>query len=360
MKSASPLRILTVVSISLWLALAGMAQQTNSNGTPTISAADEAWLDVRAAMFTGGTGKKIPSDSAERQTALRRQAEQFLAAADRANKFHTTYPEHPKADEARAMEVQALLNAVRAGDASLDGRLTHTVETLRADGRVPVKVKAKAVAMYSFHVGLRGKKTSAERFQALEDTARMLTADFPTEPQGYESLLTVAQSTDDEKTARKIAQELLKAPSGETVKQGAKQLAERWDLVGKPVDVELDAANAKSAAGGRKNGQATVIYTWATWSPGSIDLAAKLKKRGVNASVVALNVDTDTAAAAALATREALTGTIVYDERGLDGALAQRLKIRTAPQVIIVDGAGKIRDIRGEADLEKKLAQYGL
>lgn len=359
MKATSLCRVLLVIVACLCACLQIQAQSTPSSA-PKLSPADEAWLDVRAANFTGDTSKQVPTDAVARKAAIRQQAERFLLAADRANKFHTTYPEHPKADEARAIEVQALLNAVRAGDATLDGRLTHTVETLRADSRVPVKTKAKAVAMYSFHTALRGKKTSAERLLAIEETARTLTADFPTEPQGYESLLTVAHSTDDEKTSRKIAQELLKAPSGETVKQGAKKLVERLDLLGKPVDVELDAANAKSAAAARKSGQPTVIYTWATWSQSSIDMAAALKKRGVKGNVIALNVDTDTTAAAALAAKEALIGTAVYDERGMEGSLAQRFKVRTAPQVIIVDSAGKIRDIRGESDLDKKLTQYGL
>lgn len=311
-------------------------------------------------MFTGDTSRQTPADPVQQKAYLRNQAERFVMAADRAGKFYATYPEHPKADEARAMEVQALLSAKRAGDATVDGRLTHTVEKLRADPRVPVKIKAKAVAMYSFQTALLGKKSSADRLQALEDTARTLTADFPTEPQGYESLLTVANATDDEKKVRKIVAELLNGPSGETVKLGAQQLIARWELVGKPIDVELAGANAHAAGNARKPGQPTLIYTWASWSPGSINLAATLKKRGVNATVIGLNLDTDPVAASAVAAREALLGAQVYDERGIEGSLAQRLKVRTAPQVIIVDSAGKIREIRGESDLEKKLNQHGL
>lgn len=214
--------------------------------------------------------------------------------------------------------------------------------------------------MHAFNLAMRGRKTRTERLAAIEQVARNLAGDYPTEPQGYDSLLTVAVATEDDTQSRRIADELLRSPAHESVKEGARALVGRMNLVGQPLETELTGAEATQAKAAVKAGQSTVIYTWASWSPASIELAAKLKKRGVNAAIIALNLDEDRPAAEALAAKEALPGIPVYDERGRAGSLAQRLKIRTAPQVIIVDATGKISDVRGEINLEKKLTQLGL
>ena len=48
------------------------------------------------------------------------------------------------------------------------------------------------------------------------------------------------------------------------------------------------------------------------------------------------------------------------DDRGVEGSLAQRLKLGGAPQVVLADGQGVIREVRGESDLKKKLQAFGL
>lgn len=331
-----------------------------SNPAPQLAPAELAWLNVRAAMFTPDFSKQLPTEPVARRAVLADHAARFAAAADRAKEFYTKFPDHPKAGDAKTQEVQALVSAARTGDATVEGRLNTAVETYRADKSVPNKVKAQTIAAHTFNQVMRGKATKAERLAAIESAARNLAADFPDQPQGHESLLTVALADDDEAKARKLADELLRSPSPASVKENARALLGRMDLVGKPIAVELDGADAKKAKGAAKAGRVTLIYSWASWSPGSLALAAKLKQRGVNANVIALNLDDDPKAAEALATKEGLLGTVVYDERGRDGALAQRLKIKSAPQVIIVDAQGMIRDVRGEVDLEKKLTQLGL
>jgi hypothetical protein len=336
------------------------SSRPTTNPPSKLAPAELAWLNVRAAMFTPDQSKELPVEPAARKAAIARHAARFVAAADTAKGFYTTYPDHPKAEEGKKHEVHALTLAVQAGNATVEGRLNAAVESIRADKTISTKFKAQAISAYAFHQAMRGKKTKAERFAAIEQVARNLAADFPDQPQGYESLLTVALAGDDEANVRSIAAELLSSPSPESVKTNARALLGRLDLVGKPIAAEFDGADVKIAKAATKAGRATLIYTWASWSPSSLDLAAKLKKRGVNANVVALNLDEDTKAAEAIALKEGLLGTAVYDERGREGALAQRLSIKTAPQVIIVDDEGVIRDVRGEMDLTKKLQSLGL
>jgi hypothetical protein len=363
MKKPAFLLIGAACGLLLFVNLPGQASDSPKPATPPpqMAPADVAWLDVRAAMFVRtDLPKEMPADQGARRALVSARATRSTQAADRAKDFYTKYPDHPKADEAKSMEVQALLSASQSGDATTEGRLNFAVQALRADPKVSTKIKAKTVAMHAFNVAMRGRKTRLERMEAIEQVARNLSADFPTEPQGYESLLTVALSTTDDTQARRVADELLRSPANANIKDGAKVLLRRINLVGQSLENELVGADAKAAKASLKAGQSTVIYTWASWSPGSLALAAKLKERGVKANLLALNLDEDTQAAEALATKEALPGTAIYDERGRAGSLAQRLGIRSAPQVIIVDATGKISDVRGEFDLEKKLTQLGL
>lgn len=327
---------------------------------PEKSAADVAWFNLQAAMAVSKLPNNLPADPPARRAVLEAQAVRFTAAADRAKEFYTKHPEHPKASEARILEVRSLIGGARAGDATSEGRLNQAIDAIRSDKQLASAIKVQVVASHAFGRAMRGKKTKSERLQEIEQAARGLVAEFPDQPQGYESLMTVAVSMDDENKARQIADELVKSPAPAAIKENARALLGRIDLLGKSIEGELDAADTKSAKAVVREGLPTVIYTWATWSPGSVKLAAWLKNRGVNANVLALNLDEDVKSAEALAAKENLLGTPVYDDRGRDGALAQRLKIKSAPQVIIVDATGKIRDVRGEVDLDKKLTALGL
>lgn len=307
-----------------------------------------------------GAAKGRPADPGEIKVAMAERAAAFVTRADRAKEFHSQFPQHDKAGEAKLLEVRALVNAVQAGDATVEGRLAAAVQAVRSDPAAPAAIQVQAVAAYEFSRKTRGLKTHAERLKAIERVARDLAADFPDQPHGFESLLAVAASDRDEVNARKVARDLLAMPAPAPVKNEARKVLSRFDLVGQPLVGELDGANETAVKAALQRGVPTIIYTWATWSPGSLALAADLKKRGLAANIVGLNLDTDPGAAATVAQREALVGNLVYDSRGKEGALAQRLKVRGTAEVFLVDERGVIRDVRADGDLANKLKQIGL
>jgi hypothetical protein len=330
---------------------------------PGPSAAERAWMELQAPTHAmapaGNPAQERPADPAAAKAAQAARAGSFVVKADQAKAFYTQYPDHAKANEARLAEVRALVSANRSGDATQDGRLAATITALRADPSVPANLRVQAVAAYSFSRGLRGAKNREESMQAVAKVARSLAVEFPDQPQGPESLVNLAAES-DEATARQLASEVLNMPASAAIKQSAQTLLGRLNLVGKPIAAELDGADLASTKAALVPGRPTIIYTWALGSPGSLKLAADLKQRNPAANIIGLNLDKDPPAAAALAQKEGLVGTMIYDERGREGALAQRLKVKGAAQVIMVDAQGVIREVRGEMDLLNKLTRRGL
>lgn len=325
---------------------------------PLTSATDLAWLEVRAAFFTPDFPAQLPTEPAARRAALENRAVVYVRAADRAKAFYTEHPDHEKAHEAKLAEVRALVAANQAGDATIDGRLSSTLTSLRADQTVSASIRVQAVSACLFPKAMRGAKNSVDRLAAAANVARGLAVEFPDQPQGTESLVTIAAAS-DEGVARQLASEVLAMPAPTAIKQRAQALLDRFALVGKPLAGELDGADLGSIKATVVANRPSIIYTWATWSPGSLRLAAELKKSNPAANIIGLNLDHDTTAAEALAQKEELVGSLVYDDRGIGGALAQRLKVYSAPQVVLVDAQGIIRDMRGESGMQQKLQSLG-
>lgn len=326
---------------------------------PGMSGTDRAWLDLQAAAFTPDFSAQIPAEPAARKAALAERARIFTGTAERAKNFYTQHPGHAKTSEARLMEVRALVGAAQAGDATADGALTSLVQAGRADPSIPASLRVQMVSAYAFPKAMRNAKNREGRLLEAAKVARSLAVEFPDQPQGAESLINIAAAS-DEATARALVNEVLAMPASPKSKQGAQTLLGRLNLVGKPLATEIDGADLAAAKPGLTAGRPTIIYTWASWSPGSFKLAADLRKLNPAANILGLNLDEDTATAEMFAGKENLVGQMVYDQRGREGALAQRLKVRGAAQVILADAQGIIREVQAENDLAKKLKSLGL
>jgi hypothetical protein len=341
----------------------GLAQ-TSTSADKTVSTAqsqeDAEWDDLRGA----GTISIIPGvaeakDERSLKQAFKQHGKTLAANADRARDFASRHPGHPKAAEARRLEALLLLQAVQAGDVSLAARMNATVESVRKDQNVPEPIRAEIAGLADFSDATHAFRNAADRALGFEVVARGLITEFPYQPQGYESLLTIAREAEDAK-GRALAAELRSMAAPPAVKEGADFLLKRYDLVGQPLSALLTDEAAKAALAEIKPDSATLLYTWATWSPGSLALANDLAARKVPGVVVlALNLDQDVAAAKEQARSHALPGTQIYDAESTAGSLARRLGINGAPYVYLIDADGVVRDVKGVENLEQKLAKLG-
>lgn len=355
-------RLIAVVLSCCLPHLESLAQSTpsdgpNSNPPPNLSAADLAWMDLRAAAFVSDGQSPLPADREKRLEALAQRVAQMKRAAELAKQFRANYPGHAKANEARVQEVLALIGARHAGDATVEDRLVSAVTAIAGDRDAPESDRIRAVAAFQFNEAMRGKASKSERLGRIETVARSLTVSYPSQSQGYESLLVVAAASESDTKARELAQEVASGGGPFSLRQEAKYMVERFDLVGQPIAPLLQQGKAKAK---HQDGQTTVVYTWASSSPGSMALAAKLKQSIPNARFIAVSLDEDTSAGSAKATEKSLPGEQEFDARGREGSVAQSLKLRRPGQVMLVDAQGIIREVRAEIDLARVLAKHGL
>lgn len=187
----------------------------------------------------------------------------------------------------------------------------------------------------------------SERWSALKQVARGLAAEFPAEPGGYESLLGMARSSRDPAEARALAEEVAGMAAPEEVRQQARQLVERFALVGQKIAPILDDAGFH---GVYEADRALIIYAWNMGSEHSRALAEKVGQQSGDAKLVGLCLDADLIAARDLAEKTGLPGRQFYDGRARSGALAQALRLTEAGWIYLVDRTGTVLSVRGQDD----------
>jgi hypothetical protein len=356
-KSALPLVCLCLMPLPSW----AQSQAAIANPPPPRTAEDLEWETIRLDAYQSSEADvQAPADDAGRKAKAAQRAGNLLTKANRARDFHQKNSQHAKSSEAKKLEAVLLLNALHQGESSIEGRVRKTIDDIRKDKSLPESMRSEVVGTARFMGAVRKNLKGAELFAEYEAIARSLILEFPGQPQGYESLYAIARDS-EEAHGKALAQEILNMTAPEPVKRNAALLLARYQMVGKKLDGILeDAGDATAIQAFRKN-RPTLIYTWATWSPGSIKLGQDLAKRGLGGiNVLAVNLDEDVAAAQALAASSGLPGILLYDPRGQGGALAKGLKLNGAPQVYFVDAEGIVRDVRGSDLFQEKLTNLGL
>lgn len=355
------IRALCVASLNLLLATTLFGQSgpvavpLPYDTTPPPSPDDIAWRElVESKISADREFKQLPAQANARAAEVARRAGKSIDFADRAKVFYETRPDHSMAAEARRLEIVGLIQAEEDGDRSISKRLEKAISELRGNTKIPQSTRAHASAAFEFTRGARGKKQK-DALEAVEKSARSLMVEFPGEAPAYEAILAVAEAVPLEKS-RALAAEIAGSGAPAEVRLAAQVLVARYGLVAKSLTSEL-TAEATEQVRKLRSGDPTIIYSWATWAPGSIELGKMLQARRFNAVGVCL--DEDLPAARLVRRRHNLGGEHIFDEKGRSGELAAKLKFSTAGQIYLVDAAGVIRDVRGGENLEAKLKELG-
>ena len=268
----------------------------------------------------------------------------MMRLADKLLEFRKRYPSVPQAREALLMEVKTRLRASLLGEVAHRELTARLVDTIRRDVSIPAAERCDIVGMSKYEdVQLDHLWDEAARLAAIEQIERSLMQEFPRAPHPYETLLEVAQYSDDKK-ARALAGELANmafAPAG--VRDEAKLLLSRCDLVGTSVADLLPEAQLIPS------GSETIIYAWSGSNPRSLAFVGELLKHlQPRTQLIGINVDRDRDAGQKVARAQKFPEPQLYDA---GGEYAKRLKFGQAPLAYIAGIDGKIRTVAGIREL---------
>lgn len=292
------------------------------------------------------TGGRTPAEQAQERSEL---VAHYAALAQQAQHFTLAYPDHAKANIAKVIEAKSLLKLAFLGDSSRSARADLLVTQIENDTSLPDRLRFEVIAL-SEHILLRQTaKNPSEARAAHETSARHLIKEFPHEVGGYLTLLSSVDASGDTVRVLAVAQEIEESPAPFAAKGAARVVATRYALIGKSL---ADVANT---ALGRQNffeaarNRRVLLYTWATWSPGSVEFAKNvLGKIKDDVLVIGYNLDRDVEAAKAMARKEKLPGAHYYDSAGPGSWLTLLLSLNTAPLVYLTDQNGVITDVSAQ------------
>ena len=330
-----------------------------------LGAASMAWADAQTAASLWGAieteavqptppaawQQQAPSQAAVQEWIGKERA-RLMALADRARDFHTQFPQDAHAETARKKEWQALSSVLQTGrDPEIEKRIAALEEMLLRGTTLSPQDR----------FGLRAAQVrrSATSRAEFEQGVRQLIQEFPGEPRAYQMLLAAAKGG-DAAYARAIADEILKSPAPDDIKQRAKKMLEMLEIVGKPLDLKYTALDGRQVDLQAMKGKVVLVDFWATWCgpcvgelPNVKAAYSKLHDKGFE--ILGISFDHDKAALERFLKEKEMPWPQYFDGKGWSNSIGQQFGIDAIPRMWLVDKNGVLRDQegRGEALVEK-------
>ncbi|HEX2852806.1 MAG TPA: hypothetical protein VHO24_06175 [Opitutaceae bacterium] len=317
---------------------------------------DAAWKQLRAAASPASDksepNKKGPSSKAEREA----KAKALVEVANQARGFYAAFPSHSKASAAKKLEVTSLLDAVDLGAVSEEARATQLGTAYRND-HSHSETDRFHVARQMMELEVEKKKLRAEaRMDEIDRQADALLPEFPGNAGVFRLYLEVVENG-SEATARQVASKILSSSSAPaTVKDQARTVIERYDLVGKSVALDFVSESGTAFKLADKRGKIVIAYVWSGATRASEAAFASITKAiKPEHEVVGINVDKDVAKAKATIAQEKPPGLQYVDERGLGSPVATQLKVVDVPCVYVFKANGELAGFGSTGQLSKLL-----
>lgn len=303
------------------------------------AAVDDAFRALQA-LASPAPAKGATSD--EREADRRRQIAAFVAAAEKAREFYAKHPTHAKAIEARKIEATALLSATREGAVEHEAKALRVAKDFRFEARHSSADRYEVAAfMRELDVRKQNHGESRENvLAAYEKAAKDLYGEFPNEPRVFDLFLGVARNAAPVK-ARQVANDILLMPAPAQVKDEARAILGRLDMVGQPITLEFtdEAGTAHHLAS--QKGKIVVFFVWATWAAAADPGAAVKARIPRAATTVSVNVDQDVTRGKSEKAKLGVSGISYFDPRGMGSPLARQLGVTKVPGFYVINARGE-------------------
>jgi thiol-disulfide isomerase/thioredoxin len=324
------------------------------------AAADAAWADIvknsKAPAPPAEWNSKRPTP--EEMTAFKHKAgDAAEQLADRVKKFYETYPDHPKASEARAKEKTFRQQAV-ALRAVKEDKPTNTAADDNADDKMDPAFKAKFLEAQS-RIRAARKDGPPAVLAELEKSGRDLAKEFPKQGEPWEMLMMVAQNTEGDKSVALYKEISQNAPDARMKEAAAMQL-KSLDRLNKPVALAYKAVDDRDVDIAKLKGKVVLIDFWATWCGPCVAELPNVKKayeelHDQGFEIVGVSFDEDCDALKKFVAKNKMAWPQFCDGGGWNNAINKDFGIRAIPAMYLIDKKGVLRDMNARAGLADKV-----
>ncbi|HEY6227582.1 MAG TPA: redoxin domain-containing protein [Verrucomicrobiae bacterium] len=325
------------------------------------AAADAAWADIvknskpPAPPAEWNTKRPTP----EEMTAFKHKAgEAAEQLADRTKKFYETYPDHPKAAEARTKEktFRQLAASLRV---EKEEKPTNTAGAAdKEDDKMDPAFKAKFLEAQT-RIRAARKDGPPAVLAELEKSGRDLAKEFPKQSEPWELLMMVAQNTEGTKAIELFKEISEKSPDARMKEAAATQL-KSLDRLNKPVALAYKAVDDREVDIAKLKGKVVLIDFWATWCGPCVAELPNVKKaydelHDQGFEIVGVSFDEDCDALKKFVAKNKMAWPQFCDGGGWNNAINKDFGIHAIPAMYLIDKKGVLRDMNARGGLEDKV-----
>ncbi len=329
------------------------------------AAGDVAWEELKKAFIPPPQPQEWrKSPPSKEQLADFEKKNGVLAgvAADKAKIFYMTYPTHPRATEARGLEMRLLTVAIELGSTNRQTELDALLEKRLSDPAVPEDEKFRVRAQRVVKLLEEESPDRAASLAKAEKAIRDLQQEFPKKDENYDLLLMLANGLLDQENvlrARQITEEVAKKAPTETKEQAESQLRKLGRL-GKPFELSITDLNGTKVNVKDYAGKVVLIDFWATWCGPCVAALPELKETFIEYhpkgfEVVGISLDKEKETLEKFLAAEKMAWPQYFDGTGWENGIVRKYEIEGIPTMWLIDKKGNLRNLNGRVALRSKV-----